>query len=341
MNTLEKKENKWYTPNRLFSYNAFINFVMSPRGNGKTYSCKKYIVNNFKKKGKQTVFVRRTQVEIDNVKQKFWDNMSLEFPNYEFSIEGNIGLIDGEVAVHFIALSTSLNRKSDEFPHVNFIAFDEYIITKTTYNRYLKNEMIILLDLFETVFRTRTDGKVLLMANSVSFVNPFFSFFDIFPDKTKRFTKWKNGLICLEYFTSSAFIENKKQTPFGQLVDGTLYSQYAIDGEVLEDTSDFISERGNYKYKFICAFKYESFKIGVWQNLDLYSVYCDYKIENDNINKFCMRLDEQEEGYIYYKGYRGYSHKLNLVKDRATMGDIYFQTQEIKKIMQDRILPYL
>jgi len=333
--------NNWYSPNRLLSHNAFINFVMSPRGNGKTYSCKDYIVKNFKKKGKQSVFVRRTAVEIDNMKQKFWDNMILKYPEYDFSIEGNTGLIDGEVAVHFIALSTSLNRKSDEFPLVNFIAFDEYIITKTTYNRYLKNEMILILDLIETVFRTRTDGKVLLMANSVSFVNPFFSFFDIFPDKEKRFTKWKDGLICLEYFTSSTFIENKKQTPFGKLVDGTLYSQYAIDGDVLEDTSDFITDRGSFKYKFICAFKYEDFKIGVWQNMDLYSVFCDYKIEQDNMNKFCMRLDEQEEGYIYYKGYRGFSYKLNQVKERATMGDIYFQTQEIKKIMQDRILPYL
>ena len=37
---------KWYSPNRLLSHNAFINFVMSPRGNGKSYSAKKLIIKN-------------------------------------------------------------------------------------------------------------------------------------------------------------------------------------------------------------------------------------------------------------------------------------------------------
>ena len=161
------KENKWYSPERLLSHNAFLNFVMSPRGNGKSYSAKKRIIKNFLKDGSQAVYVRRTKVEIDEVKDTFWNDISIEFPNLEFEVIGYIGYINNEEVVHFIPLSTSTNKKSASYPKVNFIVFDEYIITKTTYNRYLKNEMILFFDLIESVFRRRENCRVLLMANAV------------------------------------------------------------------------------------------------------------------------------------------------------------------------------
>lgn len=331
---------KWYSPNRLLSHNAFINFVMSPRGNGKSYSAKKLIIKNYLKNGSQAVYTRRTKVEIDEVKDTYWNDIREEYPDLDFKIEGYIGYINGDEVVHFIPLSTSTNKKSASYPKVNWIIFDEYIITKTTYNRYLKNEMTLLLDLIETVGRAR-NIRVLIMANSVSFVNPLFSFFDIVPKEGQRFSKYKDGLICVEQFTSHVFMEEKKKTPFGRLIEGTNYSKYAIENEVLEDTNDFIKEREGAKYKFLACFKYEDFKIGVWENLENNELFCDERIDEDNINKFAMLLEELEEGYLYYKGYRNVNLRIIKIKKSAIQGNIYFCSQEIKKIMQDRVLPYL
>ena len=331
---------KWYSPNRLLSHNAFINFVMSPRGNGKSYSAKKLIIKNYLKNGSQAVYTRRTKVEIDEVKDTYWNDIREEYPDLDFKIEGYIGYINGDEVVHFIPLSTSTNKKSASYPKVNWIIFDEYIITKTTYNRYLKNEMTLLLDLIETVGRDR-NIRVLIMANSVSFVNPLFSFFDIVPKENQRFTKYKDGLICVEQFTSHVFMEEKKKTPFGRLIEGTNYSKYAIENEVLEDTNDFIKEREGAKYKFLACFKYEDFKIGVWENLENNELFCDERIDEDNINKFAMLLEELEEGYLYYKGYRNVNLRIIKIKKSAIQGNIYFCSQEIKKIMQDRVIPYL
>ena len=331
---------KWYSPNRLLSHNAFINFVMSPRGNGKSYSAKKLIIKNYLKDGSQAVYVRRTKVEIDEVKDTYWNDIGEEFPNLEFKVEGYIGYINGDEVVHFIPLSTSTNKKSASYPKVKWIIFDEYIITKTTYNRYLKNEMTLLLDLIETVGRDR-NIRVLIMANSVSFVNPLFSFFDIVPKEGERFSKYKDGLICVEQFTSHVFMEEKKKTPFGRLIEGTNYSKYAIENEVLEDTNDFIKEREGAKYKFLACFKYEDFKIGVWENLENNELFCDERIDEDNINKFAMLLEELEEGYLYYKGYRNVNLRIIKIKKSAIQGNLYFCSQEIKKIMQDRVIPYL
>ena len=331
---------KWYSPNRLLSHNAFINFVMSPRGNGKSYSAKKLIIKNYLKNGSQAVYTRRTKVEIDEVKDTYWNDIGEEYPDLDFKVEGYIGYINGDEVVHFIPLSTSTNKKSASYPKVNWIIFDEYIITKTTYNRYLKNEMTLLLDLIETVGRDR-NIRVLIMANSVSFVNPLFSFFDIVPKENQRFSKYKDGLICVEQFTSHVFMEEKKKTPFGRLIEGTNYSKYAIENEVLEDTNDFIKEREGAKYKFLACFKYEDFKIGVWENLENNELFCDERIDEDNINKFAMILEELEEGYLYYKGYRNVNLRIIKIKKSAIQGNIYFCSQEIKKIMQDRVIPYL
>ena len=331
---------KWYSPNRLLSHNAFINFVMSPRGNGKSYSAKKLIIKNYLKNGSQAVYTRRTKVEIDEVKDTYWNDIREEYPDLDFKVEGYIGYINGDEVVHFIPLSTSTNKKSASYPKVKWIIFDEYIITKTTYNRYLKNEMTLLLDLIETVGRDR-NIRVLIMANSVSFVNPLFSFFDIVPKENQRFTKYKDGLICVEQFTSHVFMEEKKKTPFGRLIEGTNYSKYAIENEVLEDTNDFIKEREGAKYKFLACFKYEDFKIGVWENLENNELFCDERIDEDNINKFAMLLEELEEGYLYYKGYRNVNLRIIKIKKSAIQGNIYFCSQEIKKIMQDRVIPYL
>ena len=334
-------DEKWYNPTRLFSHNAFINFVMSPRGGGKSYAAKKLIIKEFLKNGSQAVYVRRTVVEMDSIKDTYWNDISEEFPQLEFKVDGYIGYINGEEVVHFIPLSTSTNKKSASYPNVKWIIFDEYIITKTTYNRYLKNEMTLFLDLIETVFRSRPNTKVFMMANSVSYVNPLFSFFDIVPKEGQRFNRYKGGLICVEVFTSKVFMEEKKKTPFAKLIAGTDYSKYAIENEVLEDTNDFIKDRDSAKYKFLACFKYEDFKIGVWENIENGELFCDERIDEDNINKFAMLLDELEEGYLYYKGYRSVNIRIIKTKKASNEGNLYFCSQEIKKIMQDRILPYL
>ena len=44
---MSKNEIEWYNPNRLLSYNALISIVLSPRGNGKSYSAKERIIKEW------------------------------------------------------------------------------------------------------------------------------------------------------------------------------------------------------------------------------------------------------------------------------------------------------
>ena len=117
----------WYSYQNLLSQNCFLNFVMSPRGNGKSYGAKKIMIDNFIKKGKQSVYVRRTQTELDGMKMTFFADIAEQYPSNEFEVVGDVGYIDGEEAIFFIALSTSLKKKSSAYPKVTSIFFDEYV----------------------------------------------------------------------------------------------------------------------------------------------------------------------------------------------------------------------
>ena len=336
-------EIEWYNPNRLLSYNALMSIVLSPRGNGKSYSAKERIIKNFLKDGSQAVYIRRTKVEIDEVKLTYWNDISLnpKYQDLDFSVKGDIGYINGKEVVHFIPLSTSTNKKSASYPKVRLIVFDEYIITKTTYNRYLKNEVNLLFDLYETIARTRDNVRLLILSNAVSFVNPLFTFFDIVPNPNERFQVFKEGLICLELFYDNKFAESKKGSKFGRLVEGTQYGAYVVENKPLEDNEEFIRERGSDRYQYLCSFKTEDFIIGVWRNLSAGGLLCDERIDISRKRQFAVQLSDLSEGYLYLKKVRFDYECLNAVMKANACGTLFYTTQEVKKIMQERVLPWL
>ena len=54
----------FYSYDRIRSYNAIWNFIISNRGGGKTYGFKMMGIKNFLKNGKQFIYVRRYKTEL-------------------------------------------------------------------------------------------------------------------------------------------------------------------------------------------------------------------------------------------------------------------------------------
>lgn len=334
----------WYSYQRLLSQNCFLNVVMSPRGNGKTFGCKKIIIDNFIKKGKQSVYVRRTQTEIDGMKMTFFSDIAQYYPEHEFEVVGDIGYIDKEEAVFFIALSTSLKRKSSAYPRVTTIFFDEYVIPTGASTRYLKNEVFLIFELAETIFRTydTPDRRIILMANAVSYVNPLFTFYNIEPNPNLRFQKFHNKQICLELFTDATFMENKKNTRFGQLIKGTSYADYAIGNVALEDNSDFImKKRQGTKWEYITTLRSEGRSVAVWGDLYANIFHVDTNVNlNTTTHNYTLTSEDACAGYINIKSGRD-SWRIKHLKRAFHEGRVYYVNQDIKKFFNTVIIRYL
>lgn len=317
----------WWSRSGILSHNKIMNMVLSNRGGGKTFDCTRWAIDDFKKKKAQCVWVRRYQTEIDEMllNGKFFDAVRDWYPDDELKIEGNLGYVNGEVAIYFIALSTSRQLKSNNYPFVNKIVFDEFIIDKGRVT-YLKAEVEVFLDLYETVARLRDNVRAVLLANSISIVNPYFLFWNIKPDTRKRFTV--QGQVCVELFTDADFVAKKKQSRFGQLVDGTRYGDYAIDNKWLLDNDTFI-EGKTATAEFMLGIKYQGIMYGFWVDYKKGLIYVNKQYDPSSYSLYCITKDDHEANLLLIKTL-GESKRIQRIVFAFRNGLLRFQDMQVK-----------
>ena len=317
----------WYDKQQLLSHNKIMNMVLSNRGGGKTFHMTRWGIDDFKKTKRQCVWVRRYQTEIDEMllNGKFFDAVREYYPNDELTIEANTGKVNGEVAFYFIALSTSRQLKSNNYPFVNKIIFDEFIIDKGRVS-YLKSEVEVFLDLYETVARTRDNVRAVLLANSITIVNPYFLFWNIKPDTNKRFTV--KGQVCVELFTDSDFIAQKQKSRFGQLVKGTRYSDYAIENKWLLDTETFIEEKTT-SARFMMGMKYNGVMYGFWIDYTAGLIYVNKQYDPSSYSLYCLQKDDHENNLLLIKSI-GQSKRFEKIVFAFRHGLLRFSDMQVK-----------
>lgn len=289
----------WYDKSALLSHNRIMNMVLSNRGGGKTFNMTRWAIDDFKKNKSQCAWVRRYQTEVDEMLKngKFFDAVREYYPGDELTIDGNIGYINGEVAIYFIALTTSRQLKSNNYPFINKIIFDEFIIDKGRIT-YLKNEVEVFLDLYETIARTRDNVRAVLLANSITIVNPYFLFFNVKPNPNKRFTV--SGQVCIELFTDADFVEAKKKSRFGQLVSGTRYGDYAIDNKWLLDNETFIEPKTP-KSEFMLSLKYNNITYGFWIDYKVGLIFVNRQYDPSSYAQYCLQRDDHDPNLLLIK----------------------------------------
>lgn len=322
----------YYNGSELKSKNRILNFIIGNRGGGKTFWAKCECINDFLKNGKEFVWLRRYNSELEDVKT--WTNdIQGFFPNNEIEVKGKKVYIDKKLGGYILALSTSQRAKSIPFPNVNKIVFDEFLIDKGSL-RYIKCEVELMLEFIETVFRSRDDNnRVYFIGNAISIVNPYFTYFKIKPDLEKEYTMNKD--IVIHLYKNAEFIENKKKTRFGRLIDKTEYGAYAIDNKFLRDNYSFIKERPkSLSYSFCIV--YEGAEYGVWNNFREDELYIDRIIENNNDKKFVVNLEDLTEGGKFRK-WNGWQFHLSTLKFYFNDGTVYYSDLEVKKKMYEVI----
>lgn len=332
--------------NKILSYGSFLTFVIGERGVGKTYSAKQFIVNHFKKTGKQTIYLRRYNKELNEALMKksipiFFDQIKDKFPDDTLSNSKELLYCNKKVCGYGVALSTSNILKSSTFEKVDTIIFDEFILDKGTYH-YLAKETTFFFEFLESVFRLR-NGRVLLLGNAISITNPYFTDLNLtlpYNSEYKIFKKDDKGqpLIMVYYGKNLAYREAKKSTRFGQLIDGTKYGSYAIDNEMLRDSKSFLGKKTK-DAKFFFILKLNSKNIGIWIDYKLCKMFISYDYDPNCPVIFSINSEDHDENTILIRTRT--SPFFKSILDYYRSANLYFENQQVKNQVMIVLVRYL
>lgn len=317
----------YYSYQDALSHNKLFNFVIGNRGGGKTFGFKRWAINDFIKHGNMFVYVRRYKTELKNNKS-FFNDMIEFFPDHKFDVKGYKYYIDDKEAGVAIPLSVAITQKSVSFPKVNKICFDEFIIDKG-FIHYMPNEVEAFLELYETIARTRDNVKVFFLGNAITTINPYFLYFNIIPDLSKRFTV--KDLLQVEYFSNEEFIKMKKQTAFGRLISGTQYGDYAIENKFLKDSDDFIGEKSK-KAVFDFMITFDNINMFFWFDSSNGFLYCVENGDKQTKRKFVLKSDDISPNYILIAKSNEF---VKIIKHMFSYNSIIFQNQKMKSTFFD------
>lgn len=111
-----------------------------------------------------------------------------------------------------MTLSTAQDLKGTSFSKVTTLIFDEFIIEEGQKKFYLQNEVLIFLNLLETIGRMR-DIKVFMLANPANiYTNPYFLYFGLTLPFNNDIKLFKDNLILLQYMKNEEYRTEKKKT---------------------------------------------------------------------------------------------------------------------------------
>lgn len=321
---------RYYDINKTLSYNKLFNFVVGPRGAGKTYGAKKRAIQNFLRKGQQFVYVRRYETELPAAEMKnFFDDVSREFTDHEFKAGQGLFRIDDLIAGWYVALSKAQMLKSVPFPNVSMIIFDEFIIDVGTYH-YLPREVTSFLELYSTISRDR-DITALFLSNAITFTNPYFLYFDITLEEGQTL-KLKED-ISLELVENKDFTDHMKQTRFGRLIAGTEYGGYSIDNKFLRDNDTFI-ERMSSSCRYMMTMIIKGDKYGVYIDDAKDLMYISTKID-ETAKRVTLDTDSHDTETLLLK--KSGSLILQMIVEYYSLGKLRFEDMRCKNICSDMI----
>lgn len=339
-------EDIFWKPDRIMSYNCLFNFIVGSTGCGKGFALTERFIRKAIYEGKEFIHLRRTDVEQKLAKKKFFDDMEdhNKFPGYGFrctSEEYQCIELDPETGEPYDNavwrtigyaryLSGARQQKSIPTPKVWAIWFDEFILPKKDWGKYLPDEVNTFLRFYDTVARMR-DVRVFFVSNAECLVNPYFLYFNIHIPYNTDICRVKED-VAFEMVNNPAFQAVRKNTRFGKLIEGTDYGNYAINNSFGEDRhTDIAKLDSTFYYSF--SLHYDEYRIGVYRSDEHQQIILSFKYDatrkpqlelttkDGKLNKVMITMRNR---HTYLEAlFKWYIH-----------GFVYYESLKVKQVMQ-------
>jgi hypothetical protein len=324
----------YYDVNTVLSHNCLLNYIVGERGVGKSFGFKKYTIDKYLKNGKQWIYLRRYDTEFKEI-PTYFDDIKIYYPNDEFEVKSDTFYINGEIAGYAIPLSKSMIKKSNPYPLVDTIIFDEFLIDNKTHYRYLHDEVLRLLSFMETVFRLRNNVRLIALSNAISWTNPHFVFWRL--DKPNN----KNGIykkddVLLQIIHNEKYRQAKKATRLGKLVMRSGYGEFMIENDFLKDSNDFIlkSPKESGRYLFTLIQGKNTFGVYLMNNQGF--MYVSSKYDPSYKITYTTMFDDHKPNTMLLKG-GGKPTLFTLLINYFKNGCVYFDNLTTKNLVMESI----
>ena len=222
------------------------------------------------------------------------------------------------------------------------LIYDEFLIDKGN-QRYLPNEPVALLNLYETIARPGTEHPrviLFMLANALTITNPYFLYWNLkMPSKKDKNNKWiwkhPTRPILVEDVRNEKFIEKKKNTEFGKLIEGTSYADFSIENKFLLDDDTFVEKKSNNaRYSF--TFIYKDTKLGVWTDYIEGKMYVSKSVDPSYPIVYSITMKDHNPNTMFLKNKSKAIH-FKLFLENYQLGNVRFENINIKNICYEVI----
>lgn len=315
---------KYYSIKELLTKSRYILMSVGGRSIGKTYSTLSYLIDDFLKKGNEFIYICRYKTQYPTLNDIFIRvRNDKKFSDVELSQKGRNLFINGEKAGQIVALTEFRNGKNMQFSDsINTILFDEFLVEEG--QAYIKGEIDLFVIALVSIFRQRPGCKVIMLSNSTAYNNPYFEFFGLLPDNTKRFNLYKK--ICVEFPDSNEYYSDEK-SDLQELLEGTEFEGVTFNNEFKDITNINVMKLGRYeKSKYTILF--EGKKYGIYKNQYINRIIISDKI--DPSSPIFSLIVEDLSNNAVYKGW----YNSGLIYDLANArnkNELYFESDVIRE----------
>lgn len=340
---------KYWNIKQYLPYQRCFNLINSERSIGKTYTAEGFFLERAINKGEEFVYLVRTQDEknggvfekaFQKVIDKEFKDVLIEFTKEECFqvIEDEDGQpIDKVTLGYCIALSEATKKKKVNYPNVKWMMFDEYIVDEKERSAYVNgwNEPDLLLKIYHTIDRERDYVVCFLLANNITFYNPYHMHPAFKIPKVEKDKLWYNENVLFHWVSASLRLkEEKEKCKFLRMIKNTEYGAYSVNGEYINDNVNFIMEK-TVRAGYVFTIEYMGEKFGVWQDSKEGLVFIDGKVDPSCRLVYALTIGDHNENTLLTKNRN--SNLLSWLSNSFKQGNVRFTSMEIKVKAEEAI----